>query len=148
MPCSSPPQRTTRIVRRGEAWSAGKNAHRLHRGGDCVRVVRGANRRVPRVQVSTHKNDLVFERGIRARDFGQDVVAVKAVLVEAGADLDAELQRLSGFGQADEHAVLFGGKHHGGHGVRGRRRAALDAHGTVLRRRRGKRNARPVLLKT
>ena len=61
--------------------------------------------------MSADQNDLVFEHGIRAWDFGQDVVAVKAVLVEAGADFDAELQRLSRFGQMDEHAVLFGRKH-------------------------------------
>jgi hypothetical protein len=58
-----------------------EDTHRFHDGDDAVRVVGGAARGVPRVEVGAEEDDLIPQRRIPPRNLGDDVVAV-AILFE------------------------------------------------------------------
>ena len=104
---AAPERRADRAPRLGAERA--EDAHRLHHGDRAVRVVGGAARGVPRIEVPADQHDLIAQRGIASRDLGDDVVAVPVVLEVARPQLHAQRHRMSTRGQPREHVVLLAG---------------------------------------
>jgi hypothetical protein len=87
---------------------------------------------VPRIEVGADHHDLVAQRRVGARQFGQHVVRVAPlVVVELRLDVDAQLHRHLLLQEPRDHVVLLAAQRDRRHGPRPAV-AAGDEHGAVL----------------
>ena len=73
------------------------------------------------------EDNLVPQHRVRAGYLGENIVAVRIILVEPRSNLDAQLRRRAGLNHPDQHVVMLGGQHRGRNGVAGRAGVALNA---------------------